>query len=187
MAKDDHTHLIPRGSPETAAMVADLKRAATITARLNGLTFNEAAQARALFSELIDAPVDAGVLVIPPFHTTSGRNIRIGAKVFINQNCTAYDLGGITIGDEVLIGPNVSLLTSGHPIAPSRRHAGVTAAPIVIGNNVWIAAGVVVTAGVTIGEGSVVAAGSVVTRDVPPNSLVAGNPARVIRSTLDDE
>lgn len=85
-----------------------------------------------------------------------------------------------------MIGPNVSLITSGHPIAPSQRRAGVTAAPIRIERNVWIAANVTVTGGVTIGENSVVAAGSVVTQDVPRNTLVGGNPARVIRSIEED-
>jgi acetyltransferase-like isoleucine patch superfamily enzyme len=93
-----------------------------------------------------------------------------------------YDLGGIDIGDDVIIGPNVSLITSGHPIEPSRRRDGVTAKPIVIGRNVWIAAGATIIGGVTVGENSVVAAGSVVTKDVPPDMLVGGNPAQIIRS-----
>jgi acetyltransferase-like isoleucine patch superfamily enzyme len=97
-----------------------------------------------------------------------------------------YDLGGIDIGDDVLIGPNVSLITSGHPVEPAERRAGVTAAPIVIGRNVWIAAGATIIGGVTIGENSVVAAGSVVTHNVPPNSLVGGNPARLIRAIGED-
>jgi len=82
----------------------------------------------------------------------------------------------------VMIGPNVSLITSSHPIAPSQRREAVIAKPIVIGKNVWIAAGATVVGGVTIGDNSVVAAGSVVTKDVPPDSLVAGNPARLVRS-----
>jgi acetyltransferase-like isoleucine patch superfamily enzyme len=102
--------------------------------------------------------------------------------VFINQNCTIYDLGGVDIGDDVLIGPNVSIITSGHPLEPSQRRTAVTAKPIVIERNVWIAAGATIIGGVTVGENSVVAAGAVVTRDVPPNSLVAGVPARVVRS-----
>ncbi|MEN5115528.1 DapH/DapD/GlmU-related protein [Brevundimonas diminuta] len=97
-----------------------------------------------------------------------------------------YDLGGLDIADDVMIGPNVSLITSGHPIAPSQRRAGVTASPIVIERNVWIAANVTVIGGVTIGENSVVAAGSVVTKDVPANTLVGGNPAKVIRSIVEE-
>jgi acetyltransferase-like isoleucine patch superfamily enzyme len=135
---------------------------------------------------LIGRTVDASCSLIPPFYTTGGENIRIGRNVFINQSCTMYDLGGIDIADDVMIGPNVSLITSGHPIAPSQRRAGVTAAPITIERNVWIAAGVTIIGGVTVGENAVVAAGSVVTRDVPPNTLVGGNPARVIRSIAED-
>lgn len=183
MAKD--AQLIRRGTAESAAMVAELRKAASITAALNRLTFNDDAEARTLFAQLIGKPVDDSVLLIPPFHTTGGANIRIGRNVFINQNCTFYDLGGIDIADEVMIGPNVSLITSGHPLEPSRRRDGVTAAPIVIERNVWIAAGATVIGGVTIGENSVVAAGSVVTRDVLPNTLVGGNPARLIRQIAD--
>ncbi|HEY4250525.1 MAG TPA: sugar O-acetyltransferase [Roseomonas sp.] len=176
---------IPRGTPESAAMTANLRRAMAITARLNRLGFEDADQVRALFSELIGKPVDAGFLLIPPFYTAGGVDIRVGRNVFVNQNCTFYDLGGLDIGDEVMIGPNVNIITTGHPIAPSRRRAGVVAKPIAIGRNVWIAAGATIIGGVTVGENAVIAAGSVVTRDVPPDTLVGGNPARVIRSIAD--
>lgn len=163
-------------------MSANVKRAMAITASLNRLTFNDADEVRALFSDLIGRKVDDSFVLAPPFYTTGGLDIRVGRNVFINQNCTFYDLGGLDIGDDVMIGPNVSLITSGHPIAPSQRRNGVIAKPIVIGKNVWIAADATIIGGVTVGENSVVAAGSVVTRDVPPNTLVGGNPARVIRS-----
>jgi acetyltransferase-like isoleucine patch superfamily enzyme len=176
---------IQRQSPESAAMVAELRRAAALTARLNQLTFNDSAEVRALFRELTGQAVDDGFLLIPPFYTTGGRHTRVGRGVFINQNCTFYDLGGITIGDEVMIGPNVSLITTGHPLAPSERREFVTARPIVIERNVWIAAGAIILAGVTVGVNSVVAAGAVVTREVSANTLVAGNPARPVRSLED--
>ena len=182
MPTDDRARFIARRTPESAAMVANVKRAMAITAVLNRLTYDDAAEVRALFSDLIGQAVDTSFMLIPPFHTESGVNIRVGRNVFVNQNCTVYDLGGVDIGDDVMIGPNVSLITSGHPIEPSRRRDGVTAAPIVIERNVWIAAGATIIGGVTVGENSVVAAGSVVTKDVPPNTLVGGNPARVIRS-----
>lgn len=182
MPNPDRTSFIPRGTPESAAMVASVKRAAAIVPILNRLTFDDADEIRAVFSDLIGRRVDASFSLIPPFYTTGGENIRVGRNVFINQNCTMYDLGGIDIADDVMIGPNVSVITSGHPIEPSRRREFVTAAPIAIGRNVWIAAGATIIGGVTVGENSVVAAGSVVTRDVPPNTLVGGNPARVIRS-----
>ena len=185
MANDDRTTIIPRRTPQSAAMTANLKRAMAITATMNRLTFNDADEVRALFSELIGKKVDDSVLLVPPFYTTGGVDIRVGRNVFINQNCTFYDLSGLDIADDVMIGPNVSLITSGHPIEPSRRRDGVIAKPIVIERNVWIAAGATIIGGVTVGENSVVAAGSVVTKDVPPNTLVGGNPARVIRSIAD--
>ena len=86
----------------------------------------------------------------------------------MNQNCTFYDLGGLDIADDVMIGPNVSIITSGHPVEPSRRRAFTIAKPIVIERNAWIAAGATIIGGVTVGENSVVAAGSVVTKNVPP-------------------
>jgi len=182
MTTDGRATHIPRRTPESAAMVAGVKRAMALTTTLNRLTYDDAAEIRALFGELIGAELDDGFSLIPPFYTTGGENLRIGRNVFINQNCTMYDLGGIDIGDEVMIGPNVSLITSGHPIAPSRRREAVTAKPIVIGKNVWIAANVTIIGGVTIGENAVIAAGSVVTKDVPADTLAGGNPARVIRS-----
>ncbi len=166
-------------------MAASVTRAMAITAHLNRLTFSDADEIRALFSELIGTQVDDSFLLIPPFYTTGGADIRVGRNVFVNQNCTFYDLGGLDIADNVMIGPNVSLITSGHPIEPSERFASVIAKPIVIESNVWIAAGVIIIGGVTVGENSVVAAGSVVTKDVPANTLVGGNPARVIRSIGD--
>ncbi len=185
MANDDHTKMIPRRTPESAAMLANVKRALAITANLNRLTCNDADEVRALFSELIGKEVDQSFLLIPPFYTAGGDEIRVGRNVFVNQNCTFYDLGGLDIADNVMIGPNVSLITAGHPLEPSRRRTATIGKPIVIERNVWIAAGATIIGGVTVGENSVVAAGSVVTKDVPPNTLVAGNPARVIRSIAD--
>ena len=182
MANDDRITIIPRRTPESAAMVAEVQRAMAITARLNRLTFDDAADVRALFGELIGTQVDDGFTLIPPFYATGGTGMKVGRNVFVNQNCTFYDLGGLEIGDDVMIGPNVSLITSGHPVEPSRRRDCVVAKPIVIGRNVWIGAGATIIGGVTIGENAVVAAAAVVTRDVPPNTLVGGNPAKIIRS-----
>jgi acetyltransferase-like isoleucine patch superfamily enzyme len=182
MPNDDRTRIIHRRTPESAAMVAHVKRATAITAALNRLTFDDADEIRALFSELIGKKVDESFLLIPPFYTAAGNEIRVGHNVFVNQNCTFYDLGGLDIADDVMIGPNVSIITTSHPIEPSQRRAVTIGRPIVIEKGVWIATGATIIGGVTVGENSVVAAGSVVTRDVPANTLVGGNPARVIRS-----
>jgi acetyltransferase-like isoleucine patch superfamily enzyme len=182
MANSDHTKIIHSRTPESVAMVASVKRAAIITSALNRLTFNDPNEIRAFFSELIGTKVDASFLLIPPFFTTGGLEIRVGRNVFVNQNCTFCDLGGLDIGDDVMIGPNVSIITSGHPLEPSQRRKTTIGKPIVIEKGVWIAAGAIVIGGVTIGEHAVIAAGAVVTKDVPPNTLVGGNPAKVIRS-----
>ncbi len=126
--------------------------------------------------------MDESFLLILPFYTAGGNEIRVGHNVFVNQNCTFYDLGGLDIANEVMIGPNVSILTASHPLEPSQRRSVTIGKPILIARNVWIAAGATIIGGVTVGENSVVAAGSMVTKDVPPNALVGGNPARVIRS-----
>jgi acetyltransferase-like isoleucine patch superfamily enzyme len=181
MTNDARTKIIPRRTPESAAMLANVKRAMAIVSNLNRLTYNDADEVRALFSDLIGKKVDDSFLLIPPFYTTGGLDISVGHNVFVNQNCTFYDLGGLDISDDVTIGPNVSIITSGHPIEPSQRRAFVVAKPIVIERNVWIAASATIVGGVTVGENSVVAAGSVVTKDVPPNTFVGGNPAKVIR------
>jgi acetyltransferase-like isoleucine patch superfamily enzyme len=186
MSDDGRAKIIYRRTPESAAMLANVKRAMAITATLNRLTFDDADQIRALFSELIGKEVDESFLLIPPFYTAGGDEIRVGRNVFVNQNCTFYDLGGLDIADDVMIGPNVSILTTGHPLDPSQRRAATIGKPIVIERNVWIAAGATIIGGVTVGENSVVAAGSVVTKDVPPNTLVGGNPARIIRSIGND-
>jgi acetyltransferase-like isoleucine patch superfamily enzyme len=174
--------IIPVRTPESRRFAADVDRAMAITATLNRLVYADASEIQSLFEELIGRPVGEHFRLIPPIYADCGKNIGVGARVFINQNCTFYSLAEITLGDDVMIGPNVSLITSEHPVAPSQRRAFLLGKPITIGNGVWIAAGATVIGGVTIGENAVVAAGSVVTRDVPANTLVAGNPARVIRS-----
>src|ERR1700733_1362203 len=168
MPNNDRTKTIYRRTPESAAMLANVKRAMAITAALNRLTFNDADEIRALFSELIGKKVDESFLLIPPFYTAGGDEIRVGHNVFVNQNCTFYDLGGLDIADDVMIGPNVSIITTGHPLEPSQRRAATIGKPIVIEKNVWIAAGATILGGVTVGENSVVAAGSGVTKGRSP-------------------
>lgn len=185
MSNESNVRLIYRQTPESAAMVKNTKRAMAITSAINRLTFNDAQEIRTLFSELIGAKVDESFILIPPFYAAFGNEIRVGRHVFVNQNCTFYDLGGLDIADEVMIGPNVNIITTGHPVEPYERRAVTVGKPIVIERNVWIAAGATIIGGVTVGENSVVAAGAVVTKDVPANTLVGGNPAQVIRSLGD--
>ena len=169
-------------SPEWDAASSAIGRAMRLTAQLNKLSFDDAAKVREIFSDLTGKKVDDTFRLIPPFYSAYGLDIRVGRKVFINQCCTIYDMGGVDIADLVMIGPNVNIITTGHPLELSKRRAYVEAKPIAIEKNVWIAAGVTILGGVTIGENSVVGAGAVVTKNVPPNSFAAGVPAKIIRS-----
>src|SRR6266513_5366476 len=123
MPNDDRTKIIYSSTLESASMLANVKRAMAITATLNRLTYNDADEIRALFSDLIGKKVDDSFLLIPPFYATGGLDISVGRNVFVNQNCTFYDLGGLDIADDVMIGSNVSIITSSHPIEPSKRCA----------------------------------------------------------------
>ena len=124
----------------------------------------------------------------PPLHVDYGENIHIGDGVFINSDFTALDVARIDIGDHCQIGPKVQLLTPTHPIAPIPRRDKLEAAePIVLEQNVWLGGGVVVCPGVRIGKNTVVGAGAVVTKDLPPNAVAVGNPARVIREIDENE
>lgn len=138
--------------------------------------------ARALLEDVVGTLGDEAV-VRPPLYVDYGENLHIGPRTFVNYNLTALDVAVITIGADCQIGPNVQLLTPIHPVEPDPRRAKLEAAkPITIGDNVWLGGGVIVCPGVTIGDNSVVGAGSVVTRDIPENSVAAGNPARVART-----
>lgn len=139
-----------------------------------------------LFSELIGKRVDKSFAMFPPFYTDFGKNISVGKRVFINSGCHFQDQGGITIGDDVLIGHNVVLATLNHGMEPSRRK-DMNPSPIVIGNNVWIGSGVTVLPGVSIGDNSVIAAGAVVTKNMPANVVGGGTPAKVLKRLGDEK
>lgn len=138
-------------------------------------------QVRDRLSDIIGTKVDSSTTVFPPFHTNFGRSIRLGKNVFINHACSFLDIGGITIEDDVQIGPRVNLTSENHPLDPSDRKM-VLLQPIVVKRNAWVGAGATILPGVTVGENSIVAAGAVVSRDVPPNTVVAGVPARVVKT-----
>ena len=135
---------------------------------------------RKIMAELTGQEVNETLRVVPPFHTDCGKNIHIGENVFINSNCTMQDQGGVYIGDDVLIGHNVCLLTLNHEFEPEKR-AELYPSPIHIGNKVWIGSNATILPGVSVGEGAIVAAGAVVTRDVEANTVVGGVPARLIK------
>lgn len=136
---------------------------------------------RELLSRITGAEIDESVAVFTPLYINYGKHTKIGKNVFINFDCIFLDLGGITIEDNVLIAPKVSILSEGHLLEPENRHALVPK-PIHIKKNAWIGAGATILQGVTIGENAVVASGAVVSKDVPDNTIVGGIPAKIIKS-----
>lgn len=150
-----------------------------ITFELNG-AYHTPDEVRELMSRLFGKPVDPTFRVFPPFYTDFGKNITVGKNVFINACCHFQDQGGVTLGDDCLIGHNVVFATLNHGIAPEKR-VSMNHAPIVLGKNVWVGSNSTILQGVTVGDNAIIAAGSVVNRDVPANTIVGGVPAKHIR------
>ena len=156
------------------------QEAMKLTAELNN-AYHTPEEIQKLFSKLTGKPIDETFGMFPPFYTDCGKNVTVGKNVFINSGCRFQDQGGITIGDGSLIGHNVVLATLNHGMSLDERH-DLFPAPIQIGKNVWLGANVTVLPGVTIGDNAVIAAGAVVTKDVPANTVMAGVPAKEIRT-----
>ncbi len=173
------------GKEKIEKMMENSREVMKLTLELN-TKYNSAQEIVELMSKITGKEVDKSFAFFPPFNTDYGKNITFGKNVFLNSGCKFQDQGGITIGDNVLIGHNVVLATLDHNTCVSKR-AELFAAPIVIEDNVWIGANTTVTSGVTIGKGSIVAAGAVVTKDVPKYSIVGGIPAKVIRELTKEE
>ena len=138
-----------------------------------------------LFSKLTGKNVDKSFRLFPPFHTDCGKNITVGKNVFINACCKFQDQGGITIGNGVLIGHNVTLATLNHDERPQFRQ-NIYPKSIKIGDNVWIGSNATILGGVTIGNGAIIGANALVTHDVPENTIVAGIPAKILREVKND-
>ena len=168
------------GSEVSLKMHALAQRALNITAEINN-KYNPPEKIRELMSFLIGQKLDEGFGLFPPFYTDCGRNIHIEKNVFINSGCRFQDQGGVYIGENSLIGHNVVIATLNHEMDPYHR-ADIHPKPIHIGKRVWIGSGSILLPGVTIGDNSIVGAGSVVTKDVPPDTIVAGNPAKFIKN-----
>ncbi len=124
----------------------------------------------------------------PPFRCDYGYNIEIGENFYANYNCIILDCAKVIIGDNVLLAPNVSFYTAGHPIHHAIRNQEIEYAfPITIGNNVWIGGNVVINPGITIGDNSVIGAGSVVTKNIPADVIAVGNPCKVLRQISEED
>lgn len=151
-----------------------------LTFRLNTAYYTPD-EVRALLSELFGYKVPSSLRVFPPFYTDFGKNIQVGENVFINACCHFQDHGGVTLGDGCQIGHNVVFATLNHGLEPEDR-ANTYPAPIVLGRGVWVGSNATILQGVTIGDHAIVAAGAVVTKDVAPNTVVGGIPAKIIKT-----
>lgn len=172
-----------QGSPETNTMRAYSQEAQKLTAELN-TGYHTPEEIIEYLSKITGKEVDPSVRMFLPFYTDYGKNITLGKDVFINACCQFQDQGGITIGDESLIGPKTVIATINHGFAPEERSANYLM-PVTIGKNVWVGASVVILPGVTIGDNAIIAAGAVVTKDVAANTIVGGIPAKFIKN-IDD-
>lgn len=180
--RDIEGELIDMNDSEFEKLREIIVNAHKLTHRLNSAQHSDE-EVRTIFGEITGQEIDDSVWILPPFYVDYGRNIRVGKNFFMNQNCTFMDRGGINIGDDVFIAPNCQLTTINHDFNPFNRRA-TFCKPINIGNRVWIGIGVTICPGVNIGDNAIIAAGSVVTKDVPSNVIVGGNPAKILKSLV---
>lgn len=162
-------------------LAEDNRWAARLIHRYNLTTIDELEQRQQILQELL-GKVGEDVTIVPPFYCDYGQHIFIGSHSFLNYNCTILDCNQVNIGHHVLCAPSVQIYAAYHPVEPDIRLTGLElAAPVTIGNNVWIGGGAIVCPGVTIGDNATIGAGSVVVKDIPANVVAVGNPCRVIR------
>jgi acetyltransferase-like isoleucine patch superfamily enzyme len=171
---------IRKDDPEYGKFSDVVSRTIRLCVRMNA-TATDADQVREMLSEITGIEIDESTVVFPPFYTNFGQSIRLGKNVFINHACSFLDIGGITIEDDVQIGPRVNITSENHPIDPNDRKTLILA-PVIIRRNAWIGAAATILPGVTIGENAIVAAGAVVSKDVTANTIVAGVPAKVVKT-----
>ncbi|MBO0330328.1 sugar O-acetyltransferase [[Muricauda] lutisoli] len=170
---------IPMNDPDYAQIGVGVNKTIVLSTKLNAS--KNVDEIRTVLSEIIGVEVDKTTTLFTPFYTNYGKNISLGKNVFINHACSFLDLGGITIEDDVMIGPRVSITSENHPTDIKTRKS-MRPSSVFIKKNVWIGASATILPGVTIGENSVVAAGALVNKDVPPNTVVAGVPAKVLKT-----
>ena len=168
-------------NPNDPVLVAERHKARILFQKINQLSDDDKKERNGLFKELL-SNAGKGLWVEPPFFCDYGYNIHTGKNVFFNFNCVVLDVMKVEIGNQVLIGPNVQIYTATHPLDAKTRNSWLEyAKPVSIGNNVWIGGGAIIYPGVSIGDGVVIAGGAVVTKSVPDNAVVGGNPAKIIK------
>jgi maltose O-acetyltransferase len=162
---------------------AERTHARRLTHRLNVTEYGDPEAAAKILKALIPESGE-NIWIEPPFYCDYGYNIKLGSNVFFNFNCVVLDVTPVTIGSNVLFGPNVQIYTATHPVdAEERRQWLEFAKPITIGDDCWIGGGAIICPGVTIGDRCVIGAGAVVTKDIPDDSIAVGNPARLMANS----
>lgn len=157
------------------------KKASRLTRLYNATTEQKKKRRRQILSELLGS-TRQNINIEPPFYCDYGSNIYVGDDFYMNFGCVILDCASVHIGNNVLCAPGVHIYTATHPTDPEIRRSGLElAAPVRIGDNVWIGGGVIVCPGVTIGDDTTIGAGSVVVKDIPARVVAAGNPCRIIR------
>ena len=173
-------------NPADSHLSDERRNARTLCKKYNESYDEEVLLRKEILRKLIGG-YNKGLVVEPPFYCDYGSNISVGEKVYFNFNCVVLDVNKVTIGSNTLFGPNVQLYTATHPLDyKSRAEMMEAGKPITIGSNVWFGGGVIVCPGVTIGDRCVIGAGSVVTKDIPPDTMAAGNPCKVIKQLNKD-
>ena len=161
-------------------VLEEMKKARILTQKLNSTDRTDIVLIAEIVKELFGK--SDGAFVNPPFYCDYGSHIEVGKNFFANYNCTILDVARVKIGDNCQMAPNAAIYTAGHPIHPDTRNSGYEyGIEVIIGDNVWIGGNAVICPGVHIGNNVVIGAGSVVTKDIPDNVIVAGNPCRIIR------
>lgn len=168
-------------------LLKERERAKDILFELNGTTPSKRKEREALIRKLF-CRVGKNCWIESPFNCDYGSNLSVGDNFYVNANCCILDCAKITIGNNVLIGPNVGFYAPDHAFDKDERRKGYERAlPIEIGDDVWICGSVCIKGGVKIGNGSIIGMGSVVINDIPDGVIAAGNPARVIRKVTDKD
>lgn len=177
--RDVRGEMVSPNDPGYDLLIADIFDTMKTTTEMN-TGYRTPEEVHEFMGRILDKPLDESTTVLPPFYIDYGKPVTIGKRCFIQQCCTFFGRGGIEIGDEVFIGPKCNLITINHDVNPDNRSA-TYGKPIKIQDKVWLGINATVLPGVTLGYGCIVGANSVVTKDVPPMTIVAGNPARIIK------
>ncbi|RPD97935.1 sugar O-acetyltransferase [Aureibaculum marinum] len=168
-------------NPNDKTLLEERHNARLLFRKINQISTNDTKLIISLFRQLF-GKTGKGLFIEPPFYCDYGYNIKLGNQVFMNYNCCILDVAEVTIGDRVMFGPNVQIYTATHPLDAKTRNSWLEfAKPISIGNDVWIGGGAIICPGVNIGDRAVIGAGAVVTKNVPNDVLVGGNPAKIVK------